>query len=469
MVKIFRTSEPVDWKRCSVSCRSFAMLFFLFLFAASCNDRLPEAYEYGHPNEPAEFLGGDADDGLLPDGDGVTPDGDDEASTDGDGVLPDGDADGDPEETITCMRRISEPGFGDAMNQYAYAMIAFNDRLFVGTFNGSGGSFVNQNPNDSEGAEVWAYDGEGWARVANRGFGNPDNVAVRTFAEYNGKLYAGTINYETGGEVWVTSDGENWKAVQREGLGDPGNVMIASMLVFLDKLYVGTENRGSGAQILRLETNRFQVRASEGFGSPGNYSVNAMTAFKGFLIFGTTNVTGGELFRFDGSNLHRIVGLGSVQMLPAGHSGILALTTFNRRLIFSTVNLVSGFGMFTSKDMVLIEQIGSDGMGDSNMAYGWSFAEFGDWLFMGTFSQGTLFNLFGTGSNLYMTRDAVDLVKMVGENGRWAGPGIGDDHNYGIPSMAIYNDKLYIGTAQCYFCNGRAGLEIWEIDDPTCR
>ncbi len=43
-----------------------------------------------------------------------------------------------------------------------------------------------------------------WVPVSEEGFGNPDNVTVFEMADFDGHLYGGTINPNTGGELWKT-------------------------------------------------------------------------------------------------------------------------------------------------------------------------------------------------------------------------------------------------------------------------
>jgi hypothetical protein len=89
-----------------------------------------------------------------------------------------------------------------------------------------------------------------WEQVSEPGLGNPDNVEIPYLAEYNGCLYASTVNFNTGFEVWKT-DGtclENgmllWTCVLKEGFGDTYNQWGMTMQAFGKHLYIGTAAGG---------------------------------------------------------------------------------------------------------------------------------------------------------------------------------------------------------------------------------
>ena len=102
------------------------------------------------------------------------------------------------------------PGFGDPENKYAYDMAVYDSRLHVSTDNQPGGG------------EVWTYDGtrDGWTQVVGQGppgtlgtgpgFGDPDNIFISTMAEFNSRLYLGTVNGADGCEVWSTKSSTTW-------------------------------------------------------------------------------------------------------------------------------------------------------------------------------------------------------------------------------------------------------------------
>ena len=88
-------------------------------------------------------------------------------------------------------------------------------------------------------------DGTVWEQVSPPGFGNENNIAVVSMAEYQGCLYVMTRNDVQGCEVWRTA-GNAWERVlfpNAEKNGIYGNSSIndlfADMIVFQGKLYFG--------------------------------------------------------------------------------------------------------------------------------------------------------------------------------------------------------------------------------------
>lgn len=101
---------------------------------------------------------------------------------------------------------------------------------------------------------VYRYDPasqEIWSQVSDPGFGNTDNAEVAYLAVFNGFLYASTVNYKTGFEVWKTNgrvlpNGKyRWTRVIKDGFGDTWNQWGMTMVPFQDHLFVGTAS-GAG-------------------------------------------------------------------------------------------------------------------------------------------------------------------------------------------------------------------------------
>jgi hypothetical protein len=60
---------------------------------------------------------------------------------------------------------------------------------------------------------------------------------------------------------------------------------------------------------------------------------------------------------------------------------------------------------------------------------------------------------------------------MIGPNpGAFLGYGFDDQYNWGIRSFGVFQDKLYIGTGNCFSCGqtGEMGAEIWEWPGEVC-
>jgi hypothetical protein len=110
--------------------------------------------------------------------------------------------------------KIGEDGFGIPGNDYAWQFIVYENALWLGTLNNK--AFLNPG---TFGAGLWrTFDGFGvWEEMVGSrnavylpwGFGDPDNMGVRTLIEYRGKLYIGTAQdprpfvTRPGFELWV--------------------------------------------------------------------------------------------------------------------------------------------------------------------------------------------------------------------------------------------------------------------------
>ncbi len=116
------------------------------------------------------------------------------------------------------------------------AMLVHNGKLYVGT--GYEGR-----------AEVWAFPSnpDAWEKVADFSSVDPANTAVESLESFNGHLYAGTQNIQSGYQVFRSNaQSPNdpalgaWTQIVNNGAGDMMNYWAGTMEVFNNKLYVGS-------------------------------------------------------------------------------------------------------------------------------------------------------------------------------------------------------------------------------------
>jgi hypothetical protein len=101
--------------------------------------------------------------------------------------------------------------------------VVFNGYLYAGTVN------------FDEGGQIWrSSDGTEWTQM---NFGDANNKAVYPRGVFDDYLYVGTFNSVTGGEIWRSSDGTVWAQVSEDGFGDSNNVITYAEVVFNDCLY----------------------------------------------------------------------------------------------------------------------------------------------------------------------------------------------------------------------------------------
>ena len=146
--------------------------------------------------------------------------------------------------------KISESGFGNIDNRYAWAMCEFTPDtgddagktfLYVGTRNDKLDGAGELHRMDIETQE--------WEEVTTTGFGDKTNKGIRNLIVYENKygkaLYAGTFNPLMGAQVWRSYDGMEWKQINTSEFGRftlEGNCSIRGMAVINGDLYAGTSN-----------------------------------------------------------------------------------------------------------------------------------------------------------------------------------------------------------------------------------
>jgi len=141
---------------------------------------------------------------------------------------------------------------GDPGSRRADILGDLNGEIYLAV-RSPGGILVYRSPDGDPGT---------WSIVSAPGMnGNPANLetVVDGAAVYNGALYLGITNKNTGVEVWRTtgtlqSDGVlvDWEQVGRPGLGDPKNV-ATQLVSYNGYLYSWASNYTTGQQVLRSE------------------------------------------------------------------------------------------------------------------------------------------------------------------------------------------------------------------------
>jgi hypothetical protein len=312
--------------------------------------------------------------------------------------------------------------------------------------------------------------------VVGGGLTSPANRGVRNLAVFNGALYAGTSNGATGGEIWRSTDGLTWEPLMQGGFGNMDNCSMRGMAVFQSHLYIGVLSTGQPpGEIWRSADGvTFEPVIDDGFGVPQNQGVGTMEVFDNQLYVGTVNKEQGvQIWRSaDGVNFAPSVGPDA--LTPSGfgntfNKSVLYLHAFGGQLYVGLIN-VYGFEVYRTANGVVYERVIEDGLGDSGNAYAWRFETFEGALWLGVFS---LFNHVydAKGASLWRSFDGENWETMVGLNGTSLTYGFGDVRNWGIRSFAVYNDRLYIGTANCFHerCQPNAmGTEIWEWPGEVC-
>ena len=169
-------------------------------------------------------------------------------------------------------------------NDELFTFAVFSDILYFGTW----ADGVTQ------GAEVWRSstgNSADWTRVVADGFNaNKNNVAVVSFGVHNGYLYAGTLNFTSGGGVWRTHDGVSWVQVNTDGFGTAQNAGISGLVEFNGYLYATTRTvdwSGFGTEVWRCQVcdtpADWQKVVNNGFSNPDATGRSGLIVFNGVL------------------------------------------------------------------------------------------------------------------------------------------------------------------------------------------
>ncbi|MCP3944050.1 MAG: hypothetical protein GY710_21580 [Desulfobacteraceae bacterium] len=358
-----------------------------------------------------------------------------------------------PTQTLS-VNQVNEDGFGDSTNQYAWSMESFKGSLYVGTLNHthatpgmelfflgfpvkSNGTQIHKGTRDVDG--TWA-----WEKILSDGNGNSDNYGIRKLKVIGDYMYGAVANHVDGFELWRTFDGVNWEVVVDKGLGNPDNTSGRGLSAHDGYLYLGVENRKSGAQIWRraiaddgdfMENSEWEQVVSAGLGNTSNYWFSDFVEYNGWLYCGTLNLSGMELWRTaDGVNFEKIFDKGNgVQ----SNTAAMKLYVYKDKLYVGTMNFIQGASLYVNTNTAgtRFEPLFTQGNGHRNNSYVWYMKAFNDRLYVGTFKSFGEFDLFSAkdpGMNDW-TAETIDAFGNAGQ--------------YGIRTMAVYQDKLMIGTA----------------------
>ena len=170
------------------------------------------------------------------------------------------------------------------------------------------------------------------------GFGNVNNYSISELVVHDGKLYAGTVNNDDGGEIWWTSNGADWYNTVPAGFFT-SQLGVSSMARAAGALYAAV-NSGAGVQVWRIDPLPIVQVNSNGFGVPANTDAHDMVEYRGELYVGTVNdVSGGQVWRLRGTHWSQVSvsGFGSTN-----NRSIRSLGVYNGDLFAGTWNDTDG-------------------------------------------------------------------------------------------------------------------------------
>jgi hypothetical protein len=291
-------------------------------------------------------------------------------------------------------------GFGDIYNGNIHTLTPFNGHLYAGTYN------------DDSGAQMWRMAADGaWTSQIAPGFGNANNIGLNHLAEFDGHLYAGVRNDVEGASIIRSSDGADWTEVVASGGFDSlENIGIYRMQAFSGALYAGTASWDAGAEIWRStsgDSGTWEAVVTGGFDDEDNYIMRSSAVHNGVLYFGTQNI--------DTETFATTVG-GIVLRSQTGNDGDWTKVSLN-------------------------------GFGDANNFVVSGLASFGGYLYAGT----ARWDWSGVQVWRCQECDSTDDWDKVVDNG------FGNPNNWGVSTLQVFDGQLYLVVGNEY-----DGMEVWR-------
>lgn len=289
-----------------------------------------------------------------------------------------------------------------------------------------------------------------WQQINANGFGDPQTSGVISLEVFRGRLYAGTANWNTGGQVWRWNRNVQWQPVSEPGFGSGAdNAAIIDLAVFRGNLYAGMGWNTTPGQVWRSPdgTTWYPV-TTDGFGDGENIAVTNFTSFKGMFYAGTGNTSGSAQIWRSGTGTS-----GDWTQVAPDDSGLIGNVTgfaVYQGVLYAAVEPASGVGApfqvwrsTNGSDWVTVT---TDGFGDPQNASTGGFAQFRGYLYLGIRNE-------ATGGQIWRTKDGLNWEPVVTD-------GFGNTANIKVESLLVHDGNLFAVTF-----NEQTGLEVWRTAD----
>jgi hypothetical protein len=204
----------------------------------------------------------------------------------------------------------SEPAFGNALEPLGLFHCTYLDNLFVfqGQLYAGLGWWYSDNATfwEPKGGQIWrTANGTEWEKVLDLA-ADAHNEELGSFMEFNGFLYASTLNWFEGFQIWRSPTGNpgDWAKVADEALGthllSPGlNKMVVhhDTLFFVPGTLVDQDNGYSQTPVHVWYTRdglNWTLLTADGFGDTRALAASSVARFRGDVYL--------ELWMYDGAN-----------------------------------------------------------------------------------------------------------------------------------------------------------------------
>lgn len=294
-----------------------------------------------------------------------------------------------------------------------------------------------------------------WAQINPDGFGNPSTIGVTALEVFHDQLYAGTANWEEGGQIWRTSNGISWTPVSELGFTSTltnTNPVIADLIEFDGQLYASTCWANQGQIWRSPDGTTWEAVVEDGFGNPDSTGISAFTIFSDTLYAGVSNGA-------DGLEIWRSLSGDSLSWTPVITAGFGYTTNMNvtgfigfKDYLYAAIEpsqdvpITNNFQIWRSHDGEDWEPITTSGFGNPDNHSAGGLAVFQDKLYIGLRNE-------VTGGQVWRSEYGVGWEGVVPD-------GFGDIHNIKIESLYVFEDILFAVTY-----NEQTGMEVWRSLD----
>ncbi|MEM2122117.1 MAG: CFI-box-CTERM domain-containing protein [Candidatus Bathyarchaeia archaeon] len=273
------------------------------------------------------------------------------------------------------------------------------------------------------------------------------------FVEFNGSIYVGVDNEDTGAEVWRSSDGGTWSRVGDGGFGDPDNAYLWDLESSQTELYasVSTSSPPNVARIFgyTAEVGWSQI-GPDGLGDSNNTAA-FLYSWNSLLLAFTFNVySGSEIWAWNGTAWSQCMSDG-IDGNP-GNIVSFPLGEFKGHLYMTTLNWVNGTGLWRTIDGVNWMMANEYGFGNENNTYVSDMIEYKGYLYAVTSNV-------GSGAEVWRSSDGLSWSKV--RDG-----GFGDRFNY-LGRTVVFKEYLYVTTFNWNYSGDTpaTGAEVWRSSD----
>ena len=311
---------------------------------------------------------------------------------------------------------------------------------------------------------------EQWEKVVSNGFGNQRNDYAWSMANFQGKLYVGTLNLIGGAQIWCSGSGESstWENVYRSFF--PGNIGIRCFYADDNQaLYAGTFNQQGGAQILKTtDGRRWRRVVRNGFRDRKNTSVRCITRFGEYLYAGT-GTNGARLYRSkDGENWEQVTTTDNIESTKVSDPQTGSLITNNIAIGELAVFKDNLYAFTWTIDADLLQRNIDSIM--QNSFENNTFAKRRNAYRTNIYRRSLQMNDYESEGafEVWRSHNGVAWEKVVGKDDPY-GNGMGfcggnpDDLDSDVvTSVAIFNSQLYLGTE-----NAQGNTAVWRTKEGT--